>query len=128
MLSSEIELFLRACRAQVIGVTGSNGKSTTCSMLAAMLARPAFALGWEANIGGSLLDDVDRIAADDRVVLELSSFQLAHLSDARRLPSIGVVTNFSPNHLDWHGSLADISAGQTAADRPPGGRLVCRLA
>ena len=107
VLSSEIELFLRACRAQVIGVTGSNGKSTTCSMLAAMLRAAGFRTWLGGNIGGSLLDDVDRIEVRDRVVLELSSFQLAHLSDDAPLPSIGVVTSFSPNHLDWHGSLAE---------------------
>ncbi len=106
-LTSEIELFLRACPARVIGVTGSNGKSTTCSMLAAMFTADGRRAWLGGNIGKSLLGELSQIAANDWVVLELSSFQLAHLSDHAPLPQIAVVTNFTPNHLDWHGHLDD---------------------
>jgi UDP-N-acetylmuramoylalanine--D-glutamate ligase len=103
-LSSEIELFLGACAARLIGVTGSNGKSTTAAMTAAILkaaARPTWLGG---NLGGSLLDRLPEITRDHWVVLELSSFQLWHLSPAAPLPQLAVVTGCSPNHLDWHGS------------------------
>ena len=104
-LTSEIELFLRRCPAPVIGVTGSNGKTTTCSMLAALLTAAGCRTWLGGNIGTSLLCDLDAIAPDDWVVLELSSFQLAHLSEQAPLPRIAVVTNCTPNHLDWHGHL-----------------------
>jgi UDP-N-acetylmuramoylalanine--D-glutamate ligase len=103
-LISETELFLEHCPARVIGVTGSNGKSTTCSMLSAILNASGRRVWLGGNIGRSLLGEVGRISRDDWVVLELSSFQLAHLSPAARWPEIAVVTNCSPNHLDWHGS------------------------
>ena len=103
-LSSEIELFLEACPARMIGVTGSNGKSTTAAMTAAILQaddRPTWLGG---NLGGSLLDRLPEIGRDDWVVLELSSFQFHHLSAGATLPQLAVVTGCSPNHLDWHGS------------------------
>jgi len=102
LVTSEIELFLSASPAHVIGVTGSNGKSTTATMLADMLRAAGRRTWLGGNIGGSLLGDLSTMTADDWVVLELSSFQLAHLSDQSPLPEIAVVTNCSPNHLDWH--------------------------
>lgn len=101
-LTSEIELFLERCPAHVIGVSGSNGKSTTCTMLFGILKRAGRRAWLGGNIGGSLLNELDHMTADDVVVLELSSFQLAHLSAKARLPEIAVLTNLSPNHLDWH--------------------------
>ncbi len=111
VLTSEIELFLDCCPGKVIGVTGSNGKSTTSSMLAEILKSAGRRTWLGGNFGRSLLGEVDRMTAEDSVVLELSSFQLAHLSPSVRLPEVAVVTNCSPNHLDWHGSYeAYISA------------------
>jgi UDP-N-acetylmuramoylalanine--D-glutamate ligase len=110
-LTSEIELFLDCCPGKVIGVTGSNGKSTTSSMLAEILQSAGRRTRLGGNIGRSLLGELDQMTAEDWVVLEMSSFQLAHLSASARLPEIAVVTNLSPNHLDWHGSYrAYISA------------------
>ena len=106
-LTTEIELFIEACPAPIIAVTGSNGKSTTAAMIAAVLradGRPGLLGG---NIGGSLLADLPQIGRDDWVVLELSSFQLAHLGQSAVMPHVAVVTNFSPNHLNWHESLAN---------------------
>ncbi len=111
-LISEAELFLEACPAQVIGVTGANGKTTTCAMLHAMLVDSGRRAWLGGNIGRSLLGDLDSMSADDFVVLELSSFQLAHLSATCRMPQLAVVTNCSPNHLDWHGGYANYRASK----------------
>jgi UDP-N-acetylmuramoylalanine--D-glutamate ligase len=122
-LQTEIGLFLRACPAPVIGVTGSNGKSTTAAMTAAILKAAGVRAWLGGNIGGSLLEELDRIHGDDWVVLELSSFQLWHLADDVPMPHVAVVTGCRPNHLDWHESYAHyvaakqrILAGQTTAD------------
>jgi len=111
-LTSEIELFLEACPAGIIGVTGSNGKSTTAAMTAAILKADRRTTWLGGNIGTSLLDKLDEIREDHWVVLELSSFQLSHLSRGVRMPEVAVVTNCSPNHLDWHGSYAHYKAAK----------------
>jgi len=108
----------------VIGVTGSNGKSSTASMLAAMFqaaGRPNWLGG---NIGTSLLPSLQAIRPADVVVLELSSFQLAHLSPQARFPSAAVVTNCTPNHLDWHGTFsAYVAAKRRLVESLPAGGL-----
>ena len=106
-LTSETELFLQPCPAPIIGVTGSNGKSTTAAMTAAILRAEGRTVWLGGNIGTSLLEELDRITPDDWVVLELSSFQLWHLNPGVRMPEVAVVTNCRPNHLDWHTSDAD---------------------
>ncbi len=112
VLTSEIELFLEACPAPVIGVTGANGKSTTAAMTAAILEAEGRTTWLGGNIGNSLLEPLDEIGPDDCVVLELSSFQLRHLSRDVRMPQVAVVTNCSPNHLDWHGSYSQYRAAK----------------
>ncbi|NUQ64686.1 MAG: UDP-N-acetylmuramoyl-L-alanine--D-glutamate ligase [Pirellulales bacterium] len=109
-LTSEMEIFLAACPARVIGVTGTNGKSTTAAMTAAILRADGRRVHLGGNIGRSLLGSVDRIAPDDWVVLEISSFQLRYLSAGTRFPEAAVVTNCAPNHLDWHGTFANYAA------------------
>ena len=111
-ITSEIELFLNACPAPVIGVTGTSGKSTTAAMTAAILGAAARRTWLGGNIGVSLLADLPRIEPGDRVVLELSSFQLFWLNEEVRWPRWAVVTNFSPNHLDWHGRLEFYAAAK----------------
>jgi UDP-N-acetylmuramoylalanine--D-glutamate ligase len=106
-LSSEIGLFLQYNPASVIGVTGSNGKSTTAALIHHLLQTHGLTSHLGGNIGGSLLNSLDEIAASDWVVLELSSFQLAALDRMFCSPNIAVITNFTPNHLDWHGSVDD---------------------
>jgi UDP-N-acetylmuramoylalanine--D-glutamate ligase len=96
----------------VIGVTGSNGKSTTATMLAEILSAAGRPTWLGGNIGGSLLDRLETMSVDDWVVLELSSFQLAHMNDAAPPVEIAVVTNCTPNHLDWHASFADYAAAK----------------
>jgi UDP-N-acetylmuramoylalanine--D-glutamate ligase len=103
-ITSEMNLFMALCPAPVVGVTGSNGKSTTTALTGAILARhrPTRVAG---NIGKSLLDEVEDIRPGETVVLELSSAQLHHLGGLRRSPHVAVVTNVSENHIDWHGSM-----------------------
>ncbi len=130
-LRTELELFLENCPGRTIGVTGSNGKSTTAAMIASIL-RADGVWGDEAtagnkppsppaplplageggvflggNIGGSLLEQLAEIKSDDWVVLEISSFQLWHFSPSAKMPHVAVVTGCTPNHLDWHGDFTD---------------------
>ncbi len=104
-LSSEMNLFWQLNRGRVVAVTGSNGKSTTTALIHTLIDQSGQHCWLGGNIGRSLLPEVDRIRSDDWVVLELSSFQLHQLDAIRARPDIAVVTNFTPNHLDWHGSL-----------------------
>jgi UDP-N-acetylmuramoylalanine--D-glutamate ligase len=105
-LTSEIALFWRFHPGHTLAVTGSNGKSTTTAMAHAILQAAGLPCRLGGNIGRSLLPEVDQIALDDWSVLELSSFQLEHLDRLPASPNVAVVTNFSPNHLDWHGCLS----------------------
>jgi len=106
-ITTEIGLFLDHCPARVVGVTGSNGKSTTTAMTAAALRAGSGERVWlGGNIGVSLLDRLDTISADDWVVLELSSFQLSYLAPLAHPPKIALVTNCTPNHLNWHPDFA----------------------
>jgi UDP-N-acetylmuramoylalanine--D-glutamate ligase len=106
-ITSEIELLVERLpdRRQVIGVTGTAGKSTTTAMIGHILAQlpgePPVHVG--GNIGGSLLDRLGVIGERDRVVLELSSFMLEPMEGWS--PHVAVVTNLGPNHLDRHGTL-----------------------
>lgn len=85
-LSTELELFIENCPARIVGVTGSNGKSTTAAMIAAILKAGGRRTFLGGNLGGSLLDQLPQIRPDDWVVLEISSFQLWHLRRRRRYP------------------------------------------
>ncbi|SFJ63095.1 UDP-N-acetylmuramoyl-L-alanine--D-glutamate ligase [Planctomicrobium piriforme] len=114
-ITSEINLFWQHCRGKKLVVTGSTGKSTTASLIHQFLQAAGVPSRLGGNIGVSLLPLVDEITPDEWVVLELSSFQLAALDELRPRPDIAVVTNFFPNHLDWHGTLdAYREAKQTA--------------
>lgn len=105
--TSELNLFWQLRRGPVIGVTGSNGKSTTAGLIHAVLNAAGKTAHLGGNIGGSLLPRVDEIGPDDWTVLEVSSFQLHDLDRLPSSPELAVVTNFSPNHLDWHGCLEE---------------------
>ncbi len=98
-LTSEMEVFMELCPCQIIAVTGSDGKTTTTSMIAGLLKDAGYRTFVGGNIGHPLLCEVDQIRPDDYVVLELSSFQLMTMHQS---PSVAVVTNISPNHLDMH--------------------------
>jgi len=106
-MTSEMRLFFQLHRGKSVGVTGSNGKSTTTAMIDSILRAAGLSTRLGGNIGKSLLPEVDDIRTEDWTVLELSSFQLDDLNRLPVSPDVAVVTNFSPNHLDWHGSIAE---------------------
>ena len=109
-VSSEMDLFFRYCPAEIVGITGTNGKTTTTALAGAVLAqgrRPVLVGG---NIGETVLDRLGDITPHHWVVLELSSFQLE--SAERPKPRIGVVLNLTPDHLDRHGSFESYRAAK----------------
>jgi UDP-N-acetylmuramoylalanine--D-glutamate ligase len=102
-VSSEIDLFLQLCRGTVIGITGTNGKTTTTALTGEVLAagqRPVIVGG---NIGDTVLDRVEEITDRHWVVLELSSFQLESVE--RPHLHVGVILNITPDHLDRHRTI-----------------------
>lgn len=98
-VTSEMEVFFDLCPATVFAVTGSDGKTTTTTLIAKMLEAEGKKVFVGGNIGKPLLPEIENITADDFVVVELSSFQLISM---RKSPDIAVVTNVAPNHLDVH--------------------------
>ncbi len=108
-VTTEIELSLQYIdRNQVIGVTGTSGKSTTCSMIHAALETSGIPSHLGGNIGGSLLRLIDEIKPSDFIVLELSSAMLWWLDkNWMWSPHIAVLTNIEENHVDWHGSFEE---------------------
>lgn len=119
-LVTEIGLFLSWCRTPyVAGITGSNGKSTTCRLLADLLAASGHPARLGGNFGGSLFGELEAIGPEDRVVLELSSFQLARLGDGTPRPAAVAITQIAANHLDWHGTFAAYRAAKEEILAPP---------
>lgn len=120
VITSQISLFFRFCPARTIGVTGTNGKSTTAALTAHLLTAGAQAEGTNysavrlgGNIGNApLLTVLDQIDTSDLVVLELSSFQGEQLAEIEKGPDVAVLTNLVPNHLDRHGSFANYCAAK----------------
>jgi UDP-N-acetylmuramoylalanine--D-glutamate ligase len=112
-IDTEIGMFVRRCPGRIAAVTGSAGKSTTSALLARCLEGGGRRVHFGGNIGRSLLDDLPRIGAEDLVVLELSSFQLHWLRREGLRPSVGVLTNIAPNHLDWHGTIEAYAEDKT---------------
>ena len=104
-LDTEINLFFQLCPAAILGITGSNGKTTTASLAAHLLEAGPRRVWLGGNIGRSLLEDLAAIAPDDTVVLELSSFQLERLAWTGLSPRVSMVLNLQPNHLDRHASM-----------------------
>ena len=103
-VTSEMEIFFQVCPCPVIAVTGSDGKTTTTTLLAEMLRAAGKTVWVGGNIGKPLLPEVGRMAPSDWAVVELSSFQLM---DMDRSGHIAVVTNLAPNHLDVHKDMAE---------------------
>jgi UDP-N-acetylmuramoylalanine--D-glutamate ligase len=102
-VSSEIDLFLKLNKGTVVGITGTNGKTTTTALAGVVLGagkRPVVVGG---NIGDTVLDRLDEITAQHWVVLELSSFQLESVERPRL--HAGVILNITPDHLDRHGTF-----------------------
>ncbi len=104
VVTSEMEIFFELCPCVIIGVTGSDGKTTTTSIISEILKKNGKIVHTGGNIGNSLLSIIDKINEQDIVVLELSSFQLMSITKS---PDIAVVTNISPNHLDVHKNMEE---------------------
>ena len=101
-VTSEMEVFFDLCPATIFAVTGSDGKTTTTTLIAKMLEAEGKRVFVGGNIGKPLLPEIENITAEDFVVVELSSFQLISM---RKSPDVAVVTNVAPNHLDVHKSM-----------------------
>ncbi len=103
-ITSEMEAFFEVCPCDIIGVTGSDGKTTTTTLISEMLKAQGYKVWLGGNIGTPLLPLVPQMEQTDYAVVELSSFQLM---DMTRSPGIAVVTNLAPNHLDVHKDMEE---------------------
>ncbi len=103
-VTSEMELFFDLCEAPIYAVTGSDGKTTTTTIIAGLLDAAGIRTFVGGNIGRALLPYVNEIQPEDAAVVELSSFQLTGMKQS---PHVAVVTNVSPNHLDWHTDMQE---------------------
>ena len=109
VLTSEMEAFFQVCPCPIIAVTGSDGKTTTTTIIAELLKAAGNTVWLGGNIGHPLLCDAEGMQPHDYAVLELSSFQLMTMD---RSPHIAVVTNLAPNHLDMHRDMAEYVAAK----------------
>ena len=104
VLTSEMEVFFDLCPCNVIAVTGSDGKTTTTTIISEFLKASGQNVHLGGNIGKPLLPEIETISPSDYAVVELSSFQLISM---RKSPDIAVVTNLAPNHLDIHKDMQE---------------------
>lgn len=123
LVTSEMELFLALCPCRVIAVTGSDGKTTTTTIISELLKAEGYTVHLGGNIGKPLLCELPEMKREDLVVLELSSFQL-HSMNCR--PDVAVITNLTPNHLDKHLDFQDYidAKRQIFAQQTPSQRLI----
>jgi UDP-N-acetylmuramoylalanine--D-glutamate ligase len=111
-VSNDTQIFMELVKAPVVGITGSAGKTTTTTLVGriAKAGSSAPRKAWVGgNIGNPLIEHVEEIAADDLVVLELSSFQLEQMTIS---PAVAAITNITPNHLDRHGTMEAYTAAK----------------
>lgn len=125
-ITAEPRLFAQSCPAPIVGITGSSGKTTTTTLVARMLEASGFRTWLGGNIGSPLLAHLDEVRAEDRVVMELSSFQLFYWDATAPWPKapapwrnpdaisphIAAILNITPNHLDRHPSMAHYTASK----------------
>ena len=104
VLTSEMEVFFDLCPCKIIAITGSDGKTTTTTIISEFLKASGVNVHLGGNIGKPLLPEIESIKEDDVAVVELSSFQLISM---RKSPDIAVVTNLAPNHLDIHKDMQE---------------------
>ena len=104
VISSEMEIFFDICPCRIFAVTGSDGKTTTTTVISEMLKKQGYNVHIGGNIGKPLLPEIESIQPDDICVVELSSFQLISM---RQSPDVAVVTNLAPNHLDIHKDMQE---------------------
>ena len=120
-VTSEMELFFDLCPAPIYAVTGSDGKTTTTTVIAGLLKNAGKTVHLGGNIGNPMLTSIENVEAEHTAVVELSSFQLTMMTQS---PHVAVVTNVAPNHLDWHTDMQEyidakcnLVAHQQAGDR-----------
>lgn len=104
VITSEMEVFFALCSCRTIAITGSDGKTTTSTIISELLKHAGYTVHLGGNIGKPLLCDIPEIKPADIAVLELSSFQLHSM---KCKPNVAVITNISPNHLDKHNDYQD---------------------
>ncbi len=104
IVTTEIEMLMKMCPCQIIGVTGSEGKTTTTSLIYSILKHAGYNCYLGGNIGTPLFTKLSQILPDDIIVLELSSFQLMGMDVS---PNIAIITNITPNHLNIHSSYEE---------------------
>ena len=135
IITSEMEAFLSLCPSKIIAITGSDGKTTTTTLIAKILEAAGKRVFLGGNIGKPLLCEIENITPDDFTVLELSSFQLHTVNRFENeglpfarlsFPHVAVVTNVSPNHLNWHTDMDEYIEAKKAVFTymPEGGVLV----
>ena len=108
-ITSEMEVFFEVCPCPILAVTGSDGKTTTTTIIAELLKRAGKTVHIGGNIGHPLLAEAGQMRPEDVAVLELSSFQLMTMTHS---PHIAVMTNLAPNHLDMHRDMAEYIAAK----------------
>ncbi len=104
IVTSEMEVFFGLCPCRIYGVTGSDGKTTTTTIISELLKAEGRRVHIGGNIGKALLPIVETIAETDAAVVELSSFQLISM---RESPAVAAITNITPNHLNVHGTMEE---------------------
>lgn len=123
IITGEMEAFISLCPSRIIAVTGSNGKTTTTTLVAKILENAGKKVWLGGNIGRPLLSQIEEIRPEDFTVLELSSFQLHTINRFKNdglpfakitFPHVGVITNVSPNHLDWHTDMEEYASAKKA--------------
>ena len=109
VVTSEMEAFFSVCPCRIIAVTGSDGKTTTTTLISEILKHAGYTVWLGGNIGTPLLPLAEQMKPDDLAVVELSSFQLMGMTQSA---DIAVVTNLAPNHLDVHKDMAEYIAAK----------------
>lgn len=105
LVTTEMEMFFKYCPAKIFAVTGSNGKTTSTTLISKMLEARGYKVYLGGNIGKALMPELENITEDDIAVVELSSFQLLTMTNMVGRPDVAVVTNIESTHLDHHINL-----------------------
>ena len=123
LITSEMEAFISLCPSKIIAITGSDGKTTTTTLVAKILEAAGKKVWLGGNIGRPLLSEIENIMPEDFTVLELSSFQLHTINKFENknlpfakieFPDVAVVTNVTPNHLNWHIDMEEYTEAKKA--------------
>lgn len=120
-VTTEVNEVIRLTPAKVIGVTGSDGKTTTTTLIDLVLRKSGYKTFLGGNIGTPLFTKINEMTSNDIVVLELSSFQLMDITSS---PDISIITNITPNHLDKHKNMEEYIDSKCNIFKYPGSLLV----